>query len=82
MNPGIQCFLGRNGLWDQSGFVKMISSQKFGVIIMRSLDNGFWTDAIVGAIEKYYALTERLGDVNIEAGSYVVYRPRPKPGQP
>lgn len=82
IEPGIQCFLGKLGVWDQTNFVKMISSQKFGVIIVRTLDNGFWTDAIVGAIEKYYVLTERLGDVSIEAGSYVVYRPRPKPGQP
>jgi hypothetical protein len=82
IEPGIQCFLGRAGLWDQSGFVKMISSEKFGVIIVRTLDNGFWTDAIVEAIKKYYVFAERLGDENIEAGSYVVYRPRPQPGQP
>ena len=43
IEPGIQTFLGKSGIWDQSGFVNMIDSQKFRVIIMRNLNNGFWT---------------------------------------
>jgi hypothetical protein len=82
IEPGILCFFAKLGIWDQSAFVKMISSQKFGVIIMRSLDNGFWTDGMVEAIEKNYVLTEHLGDANVPAGYYVVYRPRLKPSQP
>jgi hypothetical protein len=56
----------------------MISSQKFGVIIMRTLDNGFWTDEIVAAIKEYYVPTEQIGDERIEGCHYTVYRPRPK----
>jgi hypothetical protein len=82
IEPGILCFFGRMGVWDQSDFVKMISSQKFGVIIMRSLDNGFWTDEIVGAIQKHYVLTEQLGDENIPGGYYAVFRPRPQGSKP
>ncbi len=77
IEPGIQCFLGRAGIWDQSGFLNMISSQQFGTIIMRSLSNGFWTDEIVETIEKNYVPTEEIGD---EAWGchYTVYKPRPK----
>lgn len=82
IEPGIQCFLGRSGIWDQSGFVKMISAQRFGTIIMRTLDNGFWTDAIVEAIQKYYVATEQIGDERIEGCHYTVYRPRPKQSEP
>jgi hypothetical protein len=82
IEPGIQCFLGRTGIWDQSGFIKLISSQKFGVIIVRTLDNGFWTDAIVEAIRGYYIPAEQIGDERIDDCHYTVYRPRPKPGEP
>ncbi len=77
IEPGIECFLGKSGVWDQSGFVSMISSQKFGVIIMRTLSNGFWTDDIVNAIEKNYVASEEIGDAQLENCHYSVYRPRP-----
>jgi hypothetical protein len=76
IEPGIQNFLSRAGIWDQSGFVQMITSQKFGVIIMRTLDNGFWTDATVQAIEHSYVPTEQIGDESVEDSYYTVYRPR------
>jgi hypothetical protein len=60
----------------------MISSQKFGTIIVRTLDNGFWTDAIVEAIQKNYVRAEQIGDENIEGCHYTVYRPRPKQREP
>lgn len=82
IEPGILCFFGKMGIWDQSEFVSRITSRKFGVIIMRTLDNGFWTDEIVGAIRQNYVLTQQLGDTSVESGFYDVYRPRPKPGQP
>jgi hypothetical protein len=76
IEPGIQTFLGKAGIWDQSGFLEMINSQKFGVIIMRTLDNGFWTDEIVQAIEHNYVPAEQIGDESIEDCHYTVYRPR------
>ena len=76
IEPGIQTFLGKAGIWDQSGFLEMINSQKFGVIIMRTLDNGFWTDEIVRAIEHNYVPAEQIGDESIEDCHYTVYRPR------
>ena len=82
IEPGIQMFLSRAGIWDQSGFVNMITSQKFGVIIMRTLDNGFWTDAIVQAINSNYVPTEKIGDAGIEGSYYTVYRPRPRQSEP
>jgi hypothetical protein len=82
IEPGILCFFARRGVWDQSDFVKMISSQRFGVIILRSTDNGFWTDEIIGAIEKHYVLAESLGNPSVVGGYYVVYRPRGKGGGP
>jgi hypothetical protein len=82
IEPGILCFFARRGVWDQSDFVKMISSQRFGVIILRSTDNGFWTDEIIGAIEKHYVLAESLGNPSVVGGYYVVYRPRGKVGGP
>ena len=82
IEPGIQMFLSRAGIWDQSGFVNMITSQKFGVIIMRTLDNGFWTDAIVQAINSNYVPTEKIGDASIEGSYYTVYRPRPRQSEP
>jgi hypothetical protein len=76
IEPGIQMYLDKAGIWDQSGFLEMITSQKFGVIVMRTLDNGFWTDEIVRAIRTNYVLTERIGDESIENSNYVVYMPR------
>jgi hypothetical protein len=77
IEPGIQCFLSKTGVWDQSGFVGMISSQKFGVIIMRTLNNSYWTDEIVAAIKEYYVPSEQIGDETIEDSHYTVYRPKP-----
>ena len=82
IEPGIGCFLARLSIWDQSDFVKMISSRRFEVIVIRDMDNGFWTDAIVEAIKKHYSLSERIGNQQIKDGYYVVYRPQPKPVQP
>ena len=76
IEPGIQTFLAKAGIWDQSGFVNMIDTQKFGVIVMRTLDNGFWTDEILRAIAKNYAPAEQIGDEGIENAHYTVYRPR------
>lgn len=76
IEPGIQTYLGKAGIWDQSGFVEMITSQKFGVIVMRTLDNGFWTDEIVQAIKDNYAPTEQIGDESIDDCHYTVYRPK------
>jgi hypothetical protein len=82
IEPGIMCYLSKAGLWDQSDFVKMISSQQFGAIVMRKVDKTFWTAAMVGAIEQYYVPAEWLGDPDVEDGHYIVYRPRPNPGKP
>ena len=82
IEPGIMCYLSKAGLWDQSGFVKMISSRQFGAIVMRKVDETFWTPAMVGAIEQYYVPAEWLGDPDVEDGHYTVYRPRPNPGKP
>lgn len=76
IEPGIQTYLGKANIWDQSGFVKMITSQTFGVIVMRTLDNGFWTDEIVQAIKMNYVATEQIGDESVGECHYTVYRPR------
>jgi hypothetical protein len=76
IEPGIQTFLGKAGIWDQSGFVEMIASRKFGVIVMRTLDNGFWTDEIVHAIKDNYFPAQQIGDQSIDECHYTVYRPR------
>ena len=76
IEPGINCYLAKLGVWDQSPFVNMIASQRFGVIILRNLDNPFWTDSIVRAIRAHYVAAEHLGDAGVENGYYVVYRPR------
>ncbi len=76
IEPGIQTYLGKAGIWDQSGFVEMITTQEFGVIVMRTLDNGFWTDEIVQAIDKNYIPTEQIGDESVGECHYTVYRPR------
>ena len=78
IEPGIQCFLAKAGVWDQSGFVTMIASQKFGTIILRNLNSEFWTKAIVEAIDKNYAPSEQIGDERFEDCHYTVYRPRPR----
>jgi hypothetical protein len=77
IEPGIQCFLAKAGIWDQSGFLHMISTRQFGVIVMRSLTNGFWTDQIVDAIGKNYLLAGQIGDEAVGDSQYTVYRPRP-----
>jgi len=82
IEPGINLYLAKAGVWDQSGFVNMIASRKFGVIILRNLDSPFWTDAIVAAIKQGYVPTERLGDPSVENGYYVVYRPQPERAKP
>jgi hypothetical protein len=82
IEPGISLYLANAGVWDQSGFVNMIASRKFGVIILRNLDSPFWTDAIKQAIREHYVPTERLGDPSVENGYYVVYRPQPEPAKP
>ena len=82
IEPGIQCFLAKAGIWDQSGFVGMISSQKFGAIILRDVNNDFWTEAIVEAIEKNYVPSEQIGDERIDDCHYTVYRPRPQRSEP
>lgn len=78
IEPGINLYLAKARVWDESGFVKMITSRKFGVIILRNLANPFWTDAIAQAVREYYVPAERLGDPAVENGSYVVYRPQPE----
>jgi len=82
IEPGIQCFLAKAGIWDQSGFVTMIASQKFGTIILRNLNSEFWTKAIVDAVEKNYAPSEQIGDERFEDCRYTVYRPRPRRSEP
>jgi hypothetical protein len=82
IEPGIQCFLAKSGIWDQSAFVNMISSQKFGVIIMRDLNNPFWTKAMVEAIEQNYVPSQQIGDERFEGCHYVVYRPGPQRSAP
>jgi hypothetical protein len=76
IEPGIQGFLGKAGIWDESGFVAMITQQKFGVIIMRDLNPDFWTEPVVQAIADHYQITERIGDDSVEESSYTVYRPK------
>jgi len=76
IEPGIEEFLAKAGIWDETAFVHMISTQKFGVIIMRDIHNGFFTNATVRAIETNYAATEQIGD--LEADHYTVFRPRPR----
>jgi len=82
IEPGIKCYLARVGVGDQSGFVNLITSRKFVVIILRNLDNPFWADSIVGAIKQGYVPTERLGDPSVENGYYTVYRPQPEHAKP
>jgi hypothetical protein len=78
IEPGIQCFLAKKGLWDQSGFLHMISSQQFGVIVLRDIHNDFWTKEMVDAIETNYAASQEIGDERFEGCHYTVYRPRPR----
>jgi hypothetical protein len=75
IEPGIQNFLGKAGIWDESGFVGMITSQQFGVIVMRNLDSGFWTDGVVRAVKSSYVPTEQIGDERVEDCHYTVYKP-------
>jgi hypothetical protein len=82
IEPGINLYLSKAGVWDQSGFVNLIASRRFGVIILRNLDNPFWTDAIVQAIREYYVPAERLGDPSVENSYYTVYRPQPERAKP
>lgn len=82
IEPGINCYLAKAGVWDQSAFVNLITTRKFGVIILRNLDNPFWTDAIVGAVKQGYMPTQRLGDPSVENGYYTVYRPQPERAKP
>ncbi len=76
IEPGIQGFLGKAGIWDESGFVDMIAQQKFGVIIMRDLNRDFWTEPVAQAIEDHYMATQQIGDASVDEGHYTVYRPR------
>ena len=78
IEPGIECFLAKKGLWDQSGFLHMISSQQFGVIVLRDIHNEFWTKEMVEAIETNYAPSQEIGDQRFEGCHYTVYRPRPR----
>jgi hypothetical protein len=78
IEPGINCYLAKLGIWDESPFVKMIAAQKFEVIILRNLDNPFWTEAMQSAVREHYTSTEHLGDPAVENSYYVVYRPRLK----
>jgi hypothetical protein len=77
IEPGIEMYLGKAGIWDQSAFVEMIATRKFGVIVMRTIDNGFWTDEIVKAIKDHYVVAQKIGDESIDECHYTVYRPRP-----
>lgn len=77
IEPGIQGFLGKAGIWDESGFVDMIAQQKFGVIILRDLNREFWTEPVAQAIEDHYVATQQIGDPAVDEGHYTVYRPRP-----
>jgi hypothetical protein len=76
IEPGIQCFLAKRGTWDQSGFVNLISSRQFGVIVLRDIHNEFWTRAMVDAIELNYVPSEEIGDERFAGCHYTVYRPR------
>ena len=78
IEPGINCYLAKLGIWDESPFVKMIDTQKFGVIILRNLDNAFWTEAMRAAIRDSYQPAGQIGDPAVENSYYVVYRPRLK----
>jgi len=79
IEPGIQGFLGKSGIWDESGFVAMITQQKFGVIVMRDLNADFWTEPIVQAIANHYQVAEHIGDEGVAESSYTVYRPKTSP---
>jgi hypothetical protein len=82
IEPGMLCYLAKAGVWDQSGFVGLITGRKFGVIVLRNLDNPFWTTAIAHAVRECYAPAERLGDPGVENGYYTVYRPLPECAKP
>jgi hypothetical protein len=79
IEPGIQGFLGKAGIWDESGFLEMIRQQKFGVIIMRDLNPDFWTQPVIQAINDHYQATEQIGDESVGESSYTVFRPRSSP---
>lgn len=76
IEPGIQGFLSKAGIWDESGFVDMIAQQKFGVIILRDMNRDFWTEPVAQAIDDHYAPTQQIGDPSVDEGHYTVYRPR------
>ena len=81
IEPGIQCYLAKAGIWDQSGFVKMIATHQFGVLIMRGSGEGFCTDEIAQAIEQNYLRREEIGDPTVPNAQYTVFRPRSGPGE-
>lgn len=75
IEPGIQNFLGKAGIWDDSGLVNMIKNHRFGVIIIRDLNGGFWTDGIVRAVNDNYVADEQIGGDGSEGTGYTIYRP-------
>ena len=76
LEPGIQEALAKAGIWDESGFVNMITTQKFGAIVLRDVDMGNLTNKQVQAIETNYLPEENIGGSYL--GHYTVYRPRPR----
>jgi hypothetical protein len=76
IEPGIQCYLAKKGIWDESDFLNMITSQEFGVIVLRDIHNNFWTRGMVNAIETNYAPSQEIGDERFDGCHYAVYRPR------
>jgi hypothetical protein len=75
IEPGIQNFLGKAGIWDDSGLTNMIRTHQFGVIIIRDLDGGFWTNGIVQAVKDSYVPVEHIGVDGIGETQDTVYRP-------
>jgi hypothetical protein len=75
IEPGIQNFLGKAGIWDDSGLTNMIRTHQFGVIIIRDLDGGFWTNGIVRAVKDSYVPIEHIGGDGIGETEDTVYRP-------
>jgi hypothetical protein len=67
--------LARTGRWDQRPFLAELKRQAFAAILVYRipdvpLHRQRWTDEMLGAIERHYALEEGIGQTE-------VYRPRP-----
>jgi len=65
-------FMAQEGKWDERPLVKMMEEQRFGLVVVRDLDNkDLYTPAMKAAVEGAYIFVEQSGVCNL-------YRPRPR----